>query len=78
MVKRLREEILLKDASIKKVQFDKYWFYDLKDMADYLNEDLSEVEYIHLPFLVDEVKVNTKCATIEDIERARNTERKGF
>lgn len=71
MVKRLKEEILLKDASIKKVQFDKYWFYDLKDVADYLNEDLSEVEYIHLPFVVDEVKINTKCATLEDIERAR-------
>ena len=76
MVKKLKEEILLKDASIKKVQFDKYWFYDLKDVADYLNEDLSEVEYIPLPFVVDEVKINTKCATLEDIERARTAKGK--
>lgn len=76
MVKKLREEILLKDASIKKVQFDRYWFYDLKDMADYLNEDLSEVEHIHLPFVVDDVKINTKCATLEDIERVRNAKGK--
>lgn len=78
MIKKLKEEILLKDASIKKVQFDKYWFYDLKDVEDYLNEDLSEVECIHLPFLIDEVRGNTKCATLEDIERARNREGKTF
>lgn len=78
MIKKLREEILLKDASIKKVQFDQYWFYDLKDVSDYLNEELSEVEYIHLPFIVDEVKLNTKCATLEDIERARAAKRKAI
>lgn len=71
MIKKLKEAILLKDASVKKVQFDRYWFYDLKDMSDYLNEDLTGVEYIHLPFLVDEEMVNTKCATLEDIERFR-------
>ncbi|TPD66947.1 hypothetical protein [Flavobacterium microcysteis] len=78
MIKKLKEEILLKDASIKKVQFDKYWFYDLKDVSDYLNEDLSEVEFIHLPFIVDEVKVNTKCATLEDIERIRTAREKAI
>lgn len=38
-------------------------------MADYLNEDLTGVEFIHLPFIIDDEKVDTKCATIEDIER---------
>ena len=38
-------------------------------MEDYLNEDLDGVEFIHLPFIVEEEKIDTKCATIEDIER---------
>ncbi len=71
MKKKLKEEILLKDASVKKVQFDKIWFYDLKDMEDYLEESLSEVETVHLPFMIDGEKINTKCATLEDIERVR-------
>lgn len=71
MKKKLKELLLLKDASVKKVQFDKIWFFDLKDMQDYLEEDLSEVETVHLPFMVDGEPVNTKCATIEDIERVR-------
>ncbi len=71
MIKKLKEAILLKDASVKKVQFDRYWFYDLKDMSDYLNEDLTGVEYIQLPFLVDDEMISTKCATLEDIERFR-------
>ena len=69
MQKKLKEAIVLKDASVKKVQFDKIWFFDLKDMEDYLNEDLDGVEFIHLPFVVEEEKIDTKCATIEDIER---------
>jgi hypothetical protein len=71
MIKKLKEAILLKDASVKKVQFDRYWFYDLRDMSDYLNEDLTGVEYIQLPFLVDDEMISTKCATLEDIERFR-------
>ncbi|NBL65254.1 hypothetical protein GV828_08610 [Flavobacterium sp. NST-5] len=71
MKKKLKEEILLKDASVKKVQFDKIWFYDLKDMEDYLEESLTEVETVHLPFTVDGEKIHTKCATLEDIERIR-------
>jgi len=69
MQKKLKEAILLKDAMVKKVQFDKIWFFDLKDMEDYLNENLKGVEFIHLPFIMDDEKVDTKCATIEDIER---------
>ena len=71
MNKNLKLNILLKDASVHKIQFDKEWFFDLKDMEDYLNEDLSEVEFIHLPFKYDEAIMEIKCATLEDIERAR-------
>ncbi len=71
MNKNLKLNILLKDASVHKVQFDKEWFFDLKDMEDYLNEDLSEVEFIHLPFKYDDEIIETKCATLEDIERVR-------
>lgn len=76
MQKKLKEVILLKDASVKKVQFDKIWFFDLKDMEDYLHEDLTGVEFIHLPFLVDDEKIDTKCATIEDIERFQSDKNK--
>lgn len=76
MQKKLKEAILLKDASVKKVQFDKIWFFDLKDMEDYLHEDLTRVEFIHLPFVVDDEKIETKCATIEDIERFQNDKNK--
>ena len=76
MQKKLKENIVLKDASVKKVQFDKIWFFDLKDMEDYLNEDLKGVEFIHLPFLIEEERIATKCATIEDIERFLNDKNK--
>ena len=71
MNKRLRLNILLKDATISKVQFDKEWFFHLKEMADHLGEDLSEVEAIHLPFTIEGEMVDAKCATLEDIERGR-------
>jgi len=68
-MKKINEEILRKDSSVNKVQFDKEWFYSIKDMTDYLNEDLTGVEYIHLPMIIDEVKYTVKCATLEDILR---------
>lgn len=71
MKKKLKELLLLKDASVKKTQFDKIWFFDVKDMQDYLEEDLREVETVHLPFMVDGESIMTKCATLEDIERVR-------
>ena len=71
MNKSLKLGILLKDATIHKVQFDKEWFFHLKDVAVYLGEDLSEVEFIHLPFTIDEEIIEAKCATLEDIERGR-------
>ena len=73
-MKKIKEEILRKDSSINKVQFDKEWFYSIKDMEDYLNEDLSNAEAIHLRMVIDEVEYTVKCATWEDIERARQKE----
>lgn len=70
-MKPLLEKLLLKEASINKVQFDTEWFYNLDDIADYLKEDLSDVEYIHLPMLIDEEQEFVKCATFEDIQRGR-------
>ena len=68
-MKKINEEILRNDSSVNKVQFDKEWFYSVKDMADYLSEDLAGVEYIHLPMVIDEVTYTVKSATLEDILR---------
>lgn len=71
MNKSLKLSLLLKDATIHKVQFDREWFFHLKDVADHLGEDLSAVEAIHLPFAIDGETVEARCATLEDIERGR-------
>ncbi|GAA4072987.1 hypothetical protein GCM10022389_18010 [Flavobacterium cheonanense] len=70
-MKPLTEKLLLEDATVHKVQFDKEWFYNLDDMKFYLNEDLSAVEYIHLPMLVFGEEEIVKCSTLEDILRGR-------
>lgn len=70
-MKPLREKLLIKDATINKVQFDTERFYKLDDMAFYLKEDLSEVEFVYLPMLIDGEKEFVKCATFEDIIRGR-------
>ena len=70
-MKPLIEKLLLKDASLHKVQFDTEWFYNLEEMTFYLKEDLSDVEYIHLPMIIDEQEEFVKCATLEDILRGR-------
>lgn len=70
-MKPLVEKLLLEDASIHKVQFDKEWFFYLEDMKFYLKEDLSEVEYIHLPMMIEDEQEYVKCATFEDILRGR-------
>jgi hypothetical protein len=67
----LKEKLLIKEASIHKYQYDKEWFYSLIDMTDYLKEDLSEVEAIFLPMIIDGVEEFVKCATFEDIIRGR-------
>ncbi|MBC5863041.1 hypothetical protein KBJ98_08810 [Flavobacterium sp. F-328] len=70
-MKPLNEKLLIKDATINKVQFDKEWFYKLDDMAFYLKEDLSEVEFIFLPMLIDGEQEFVKCSSYEDIMRGR-------
>jgi len=69
MKRKVNEEILRKDSSVNKVQFDKEWFYSVKDVADYLIEDLNGVEYVTLPMVIDELTYNVKCATWDDITR---------
>ncbi|MFB0910165.1 MAG: hypothetical protein QMA99_04320 [Flavobacterium sp.] len=65
-MKPLNEKLILKDATINKVQF-----YKLEDMAFYLKEDLSEVDYIFLPFTIDGEQEFVKCSSFEDIYRGR-------
>ncbi|WP_417350282.1 hypothetical protein [Flavobacterium alkalisoli] len=73
-MKKIKEAELRKDSSVNKIQFDKEWFYSVKDMQYYLGEDLTGVEYVTLPIPIDGVKFNIKCATLEDIERFREKE----
>jgi hypothetical protein len=47
-MKPLNEKLILKDATINKVQFDTEWFYKLKIWL-LSKEDLSEVDYIFYP-----------------------------
>lgn len=68
--KKITEAIIRKDTTIAKVQFDKEWFYSVKDMEDYLNEDLSAVEAVTLPIVIDGEEYMVKSATWEDIQRA--------
>lgn len=68
-MKKIKEAELKKDSSVNKIQFDKEWFYSVEDMEDYLNENLSGVEYINLPIIFEGEEIITKCATLEDIER---------
>lgn len=70
-MKPIIEKLLLKDASINKVQYDTEWFYNLEDIAFYLKEDVSDVDYIYLPMIIDEQQEFIKCATFEDILRGR-------
>ncbi|MFV8328254.1 hypothetical protein [Flavobacterium sp. ZS1P14] len=70
-MKPLREKLLIKEATINKVQYDTEWFYKLDDMTFYLKEDLSEVEFVYLPMIIDGEKGFVKCAAFEDILRGR-------
>lgn len=70
-MKPLKEKLLIKDATINKVQFDKEWFFKLDDMAHYLKEDLSAVEYIFLPMIFEGEQEFVKCAAYDDIIRGR-------
>lgn len=73
-MKKISEIVVRKDSNIHKVQFDKEWFYCIKDVEDFLKEDLSAVEAISLPMMIYGEETIVKCATWEDIERARVAE----
>lgn len=70
-MKPLKEKQLIQEASIHKMQYDKEWFFKLDDMAFYLKEDLSEVESIYLPLIIEGKEEMVKCCTFEDILRGR-------
>lgn len=70
-MKPLKEILLIKDATINKVQFDQTWFFNFDDMEFYLKEDLSDVEFVYLPIFIDGKKEIIKCSSFEDIIRGR-------
>ena len=70
-MKPLKEKLLIQDATIHKVQYDTEWFFNLEDMAFYLKEDRSEVEWIYLPMMIEGEQEIVKCCTFEDILRGR-------
>ena len=70
-MKPLKEKLLIQVATIHKVQYDTEWFFNLEDMAFYLKEDLSEVEWIYLPMMIEGEQEIVKCCTFEDILRGR-------
>ena len=70
-MKPLTEKLLLEDANVHKVKFDKEWFYNFEDIQFYLKENLSAVEVIHLPMFIFGEEEIVKCCTLEDILRGR-------
>ena len=67
----LKEILLIKEATIHKVQFDTEWFYYIEDLSFFLKEDLSEVDTIYLPMMIFDKKEFVKCCTFEDLLRGR-------
>jgi hypothetical protein len=70
-MKPLNEKLLRQNATINKVQYDVEWFYKLEDLSFYLKEDLSAVEFIFLPMIIDGEQEFVKCASFEDVMRGR-------
>jgi hypothetical protein len=68
-MKKVTEAIVRKDASVHKTQFDKEWFYNVEDLEDYLNEDLTGIEAVNLPMEIFGEVMTVKAATWEDVER---------
>lgn len=73
-LKILEKEKLLQDESINKTEFEQQWYFSLEDMTEYLQEDLSEVEYLELPLLIGGKRKTVKTATFEDIEKGHKKE----
>ncbi len=74
MIRILNKETLLEDKTVHKTEFEKEWYFSLDDMASYLEEDLSEVEYLELPLMVEGKRETKKTATFENIEKGRKKE----
>nr|WP_315241613.1 hypothetical protein [uncultured Flavobacterium sp.] len=74
MLKILEKEKLLQDESIHKTEFEQQWYFSLEDIAEYLQEDVTEVEYLELPLLIGGQRKTVKTATFEDIEKGRKKE----
>ena len=70
---KLNKEILLKEETVIKIQFDNEWYFDVNSVAAFIKEDLSAVAGITLPFGGNEV-IYKKAAKIEDIEAGRKEE----
>ena len=67
---KLKKDNLLNEETVKKVQFDNDWYFDVETVASFIKEDLSGVEGITLP-IAGEYK---KAATLEQIEKGRKQE----
>ena len=74
MIKILKKEELLQDESIHKTEFEKEWYFSLEDVSKYLEEDLSKVESIELPLLINGKREMKKCGVFEAIEKDRKKE----
>ena len=74
MIKILEKEKILEDETIHKIQFENDWYFSLEDIASYLQEDLSEVEQIELPLMIEGQRKTVKTATFENIEKGRKKE----
>lgn len=73
-LKILEKEKLLQDESIHKTEFEQQWYFSLGDIAEYLQEDVTEVEYLELPLLIGGQRKTVKTATFENIEKGRKKE----
>jgi hypothetical protein len=70
-MKPLKEKLLIKDATIPKIQFDKEWFYKLDDML-LPERRLSEVEFVFLPMIIEGEQ--ELCAAFDDIRGRKEIE----
>jgi hypothetical protein len=70
-MKPIIEKLLIKDATINKIQYDKEWFFYIEDIKNHLKEDLSEVEFIYMPLLINGEQEFVKFVSFEDIIRGR-------
>jgi hypothetical protein len=71
---KLNKDTLLAAETVAKVQFEGEYYFSIDDVATLINEDLSGVEFMWLPFKEGQKWAQTKAATIEQIEAGRKPE----